>query len=214
MKHTIKTNIISAIIGIAIGTPIALYARHSDLERLYPDKFPSKCVEAVYAAENGIVEAIPAEDTDADEQVRFSIQMLDRVKAIYVIQEHNDVVNASDEYVGDDLALLAALIHAEAGNQDMVGKRLVADVVLNRVASPKYPNTIEAVIYQSGQFSPVSDGSLARALNGGTTADDIEAARLALIEGRIDTEVLYFTAGGYGRYGAPAYQHGSHYFCK
>lgn len=214
MKHTIKTNIISAVIGIAIGTPIALYARHSDLERIYADKFLAKSVQAVYAAENGIVEAIPTEDAQTNEQMRFSIQMLDRVKAIYDIPEQNDDVETNDDYVGEDLMLLAALIHAEAGNQDMVGKRLVADVVLNRVASPKFSDTIEGVIYDPNQFSPVSDGSLARALNGGTTADDIEAARLALVEGRIDTEVLYFTAGGYGRYGAPAYQHGSHYFCK
>lgn len=208
MKHTIRDNIISAIIGIAVGVPVALYARRD----AFADIFTADAVDAVYAAESGLVEAVP----DGDTYPTYGIhrQMHDIAVFNFVIEGENDEEVVCDDYVGEDLELLAALIHAEAGNQDMTGKRLVADVVLNRVASPKFPNSIEEVIYDPNQFSPVRDGSLARALNGGTTADDIEAARLALIEGRIDTEILYFTAGGYGRYGTPAYQHGSHYFCK
>ena len=60
------------------------------------------------------------------------------------------------------MELLAQLIHAEAGNQDIDGKRLVADVVLNRVDAG-FENNIEAVIYQSGQFSSITDGNFDKA---------------------------------------------------
>ena len=51
-----------------------------------------------------------------------------------------------------DVALLAAILQCEAGSYD--GMLAVATVIMNRVASPAYPNTLRAVIYQSGQFAP------------------------------------------------------------
>ena len=206
-KHTIKDNIISAVIGIAVGVPVALYARRD----AFADIFTADVAETVYAAESGLDEAVPVEDTYPS----YGIHRQMRDVAIFntVIEGENDEEVVCDDYVGEDLELLAAIIHAEAGNQDMTGKRLVADVVLNRVASDKFPDTISGVIYDPGQFSPVRNGSLNHALNGGTTAEDREAARLALIEGRVDTQILYFCAGGYG-YGTPAYRHGAHFFSK
>lgn len=64
----------------------------------------------------------------------------------------------------DDLKLLVCLVHAEAGNQSYEGKLAVANVVLNRVKSRNYPNTIKDVIYQSGQFSVSTSGSLDKQL--------------------------------------------------
>lgn len=54
--------------------------------------------------------------------------------------------------------LLARLVQCEAGGEIFDGKVAVAQVVLNRVASGSFPNTIEEVIYQSNQFQPVSSG--------------------------------------------------------
>lgn len=45
-----------------------------------------------------------------------------------------------------DMELVAQLVQAEAGNQDLTGKRLVADVVYNRVRDPRFPNTVEGVV--------------------------------------------------------------------
>ncbi len=64
----------------------------------------------------------------------------------------------TEEIAMDSLELLAQLVEAEAGNQDKVGKRLVVDVVLNRVDSDTFPDTIEEVIFQPYQFSCVLDG--------------------------------------------------------
>lgn len=62
----------------------------------------------------------------------------------------------------DDWDLLSRLINAEAGCEWMPDwvPRAVGSVVLNRVKSKNYPNTIRDVIYQSGQYGPVYDGSL------------------------------------------------------
>jgi len=59
--------------------------------------------------------------------------------------------------------LLARLVRAEAEAEPYSGKVAVASVVLNRVASPDFPNTVTAVINQSGQFTPVSNGEIKKA---------------------------------------------------
>lgn len=80
---------------------------------------------------------------------------------------------------GDEVTLLAALIQAEAGNQPYEGQVAVGAVVMNRVKSPRYPNTIVDVIFAPGQFGPVWNGSLNRYL-GGPKASCVQAAQEAL----------------------------------
>lgn len=61
-----------------------------------------------------------------------------------------------------EIRLLKRIVMAEAVGEPMEGQIAVANVVLNRVKSPWYPNTIEEVIFQHGQFNPTWDGSLDR----------------------------------------------------
>lgn len=63
-----------------------------------------------------------------------------------------------------DRYLLANLIYCEAGNQPYEGQVAVGSVVINRVLSSVFPNTVSGVIYQYKQFAPVLDGHLALAL--------------------------------------------------
>lgn len=63
-----------------------------------------------------------------------------------------------------DRTLLANLIYCEAGGEPYDGQLAVGAVVINRVLSGAFPGTVVGVIYQSGQFAPVSDGHLAIAL--------------------------------------------------
>ena len=63
-----------------------------------------------------------------------------------------------------DDVLLAALIQCEAGDEPYEGQVAVGAVVMNRVKSPAYPNTIRDVIFASGQFTPAGSGQLARLL--------------------------------------------------
>ena len=63
-----------------------------------------------------------------------------------------------------DLYLLANLIYCEAGGEPYVGQVAVGSVVMNRVLSSKFPDSIIGVIYQRNQFSPVASGRLDLAL--------------------------------------------------
>ncbi len=63
-------------------------------------------------------------------------------------------------YASSDVYLLAKLVYGEARGEPYTGQVAVAAVVLNRVKSSKFPNTIAGVIYQSGAFTAVSDGQI------------------------------------------------------
>ncbi|WP_026669756.1 cell wall hydrolase [Butyrivibrio sp. AE3006] len=80
----------------------------------------------------------------------------------------------------DEARLLAALIYCEAGNQPYEGKVAVGAVVMNRVKSGAYANTISGVIYASGQFTPALNGSVDRVYAGNVPDSCIQAANAAL----------------------------------
>ena len=79
-----------------------------------------------------------------------------------------------------DLVLFAAILECEAGSSGYDGLLAVATVIMNRVESPRYPNTLKGVIYQSGQFSPTWNGSLNRVLERGPSSLCYQVARDAL----------------------------------
>ena len=106
-----------------------------------------------------------------------------------------------------EVTLLAALIYCEAGNQPYEGKVAVGSVVLNRVSSSRYPNTMEKVIYQRGQFTPAMTGKLARILASGRIPSACyDAAYDALQGAKPVGNCLYFNTGS-GRI-----KLGDHYF--
>lgn len=81
----------------------------------------------------------------------------------------------------DTKLLLAALIHCEARGEPYEGKLAVGAVVMNRVRSGAYPDTIHAVIYASGQFTPAMSGKVNRVLESGKiNAECLAAAEEAL----------------------------------
>jgi len=88
--------------------------------------------------------------------------------------------NASYNATTDEVLLLAALIQCEAGSEIYEGKVAVGAVVLNRVRSSRYPNTIAEVIYAPGQFTPAGNGKVAAVLANGPKESCIEAAQEAL----------------------------------
>ena len=80
----------------------------------------------------------------------------------------------------DELRLLGALIYCEAGNQPYEGMVAVGAVVMNRVKSGAYPNTIHSVIYASGQFTPAMTGKVAKAYEGNVPELCLQAAQAAI----------------------------------
>lgn len=79
-----------------------------------------------------------------------------------------------------DVTLLAALIQCEAGTQSYEGKLAVGAVVMNRVRSGSYPNTILGVITAPGQFPPATDGKVSAVVARGPSASCMEAAQAAV----------------------------------
>lgn len=81
----------------------------------------------------------------------------------------------------DTLLLLAALIQCEAGGESYEGQVAVGAVVMNRVRSPAYPDSIHGVIYASGQFTPAMSGKVNRVYESGRIYEScIRAAEEAL----------------------------------
>lgn len=80
----------------------------------------------------------------------------------------------------DELRLLGALIYCEAGNQSYEGMVAVGAVVMNRVRSGAYPNTIHSVIYASGQFTPAMTGKVAKVYEGNVPELCLQAAQAAI----------------------------------
>ncbi len=71
---------------------------------------------------------------------------------------------AKKKYTASELRYMTAIIYCEARGEGYQGQKAVGIVVMNRVRSDKFPNTVKKVIYQSGQFSPARNGSLNKAL--------------------------------------------------
>lgn len=109
----------------------------------------------------------------------------------------------------DEIALWTQLVMDECGHTEPdAGVAAVADVVANRVRSERFPNTIRGVIYQTGQFQPVGDGTFGRFY---ITDRVREICSDCICEG-VQYPYLFFTAGQYNGSGTPGEVIGHHYF--
>lgn len=99
--------------------------------------------------------------------------------------------NVLKNHTAEDVAMLAAIIECEAGNQSYEGKCAVGSVVVNRVADPRFANSISGVIYAPYQFSPVASGRFAIVLARGANAACTQAA-VDVLNGYININALYF----------------------
>ena len=93
------------------------------------------------------------------------------------------------KYTDEDYQVLLRIVQAEAGICDPKGKILVADVIINRVLSGKFPDSVKAVVYQPSQFQPVSNGTINTVK---VTAETIECVDRALAGEDYSNGALYF----------------------
>ena len=94
-------------------------------------------------------------------------------------------------YDAEQLDLLSRLIYSESGNQPLMGKIAVGNVIMNRVEHKQFPNSIYDVIYAKNQFCVVRNGSI----NLKPNDESVVAAKLTL-EGVRITNALYFNRSG------------------
>ena len=87
-------------------------------------------------------------------------------KATYKALGMNDSYNVlnggsgSSQYTSSDLYLMAKAIYAEGRGESYTGQVAIGAVIVNRVKSPQFPNTVAGVIYQKGAFTAVDDGQI------------------------------------------------------
>lgn len=108
----------------------------------------------------------------------------------------------------DDMELIALITMAEAEGESERGKRLVISTILNRLDSEYFPDSVEEVIYQPGQFSSVWNGRIDKC----HVQSDIYQLVKEEIKFRTDDEVIFFHADKYSNYGVPMFREGDHYF--
>ncbi len=165
----------------------------------------SGVVQAGHVRKNGMQEGLQTklaskiEDTLKEEE--------QRAEELRKVQEEQEAQEQAQQIQQTQSELLASIIFCEAGNQSFTGQVAVGAVVLNRMANEAYPDTMEEVIYQPGQFCPAGSGWLDRVRStDGYTESAMQAAEAALAGENPIGDCLYFDQGGYG------YQIGAHYF--
>ena len=98
---------------------------------------------------------------------------------------------ASRSYREDEVLWLSRIIYAESGGEPLKGKIAVGNVILNRVRSAAYPNTIYGVIFDKRygiQFSPVANGTIYNTPN----AESVAAAKICLEGYSVSDKIIYF----------------------
>ncbi|MEF9941248.1 MAG: cell wall hydrolase [Lachnospiraceae bacterium] len=133
------------------------------------------------------------------------VREVQKAKSVEELQEQEK--GATSKITEEERTLLAAIIQCEAGGEAYEGQVAVGAVILNRVKSEQFPDTIQAVIYQSRQFEPVLLGMLDEVLQSGKISASCYDAADAVLSGENPVEdALYF---GYGNYGKKI---GTHWF--
>ena len=146
-----------------------------------------KDAEAVAAA----YEAKAAEEEADIEALKKKLEEEIRLSKLAAQSKWRDISEVSFEE--GDRYLLANLIYCEAGNQPYEGQVAVGAVVINRVLSSVYPDTVVGVIYQNRQFSPVASGRLALALAEDRATDACYSAADAAMSGQTNVGTcVYF----------------------
>lgn len=111
--------------------------------------------------------------------------------AFYVTRGSGGILSGSKYYNSDEVYWLAKIISAESQGEPLLGKIAVGNVILNRVNSSEFPNTIYGVIFDRKygiQFSPVANGTIYK----DATWESTVAAKICLEGYSVSNKILYF----------------------
>ena len=158
---------------------------------------------AAYVAADYVDVELNVEDAVSMEEIRAreAAKAQQEAAAAQNVQGNGATVttSAAVSASASDTQLLAAIIECEAGGEPYAGQLAVGAVVMNRVKSGSFPNSISGVVYQSGQFTPASSGKLARVLNSGKISSSCYQAAAEALAGADNTGgAKYFHAGTNG----------------
>ncbi|MCR5735081.1 MAG: cell wall hydrolase [Lachnospiraceae bacterium] len=152
------------------------------------------------AATNGAITAAEMEQAAKEAEIKAQEENLSELKK--QLAEEQAMAARAQKMAWRDISevtfeegdrdLLACLIYCEAGAEPYAGQVAVGAVVINRMRSAAYPNTMVGVIYQNRQFAPVASGRLATRLSLGANAQCYQAADEAMSGSTPVGNCLYF----------------------
>ena len=150
-------------------------------------------------AEKEAEEKALQEKKEAEEKAQRELEEAQKKEAERIAAEQAEAQRKAEEEAAvaqlqeADKELLASIIFCEAGNQPYEGQVAVGAVIMNRVKSAVYPNSISEVVYQSGQFGPAMTGWLDSVrYSAGYTPSAMQAAIDALSGSNPIGDCLYF----------------------
>ena len=132
------------------------------------------------------VKRLAEEAAKLEEIKRQEAALGENIDSGIVEQAEPMVVSEAEE------ALLAAIIYCESGGESYEGQLAVGSVVLNRVVSKYFPNTITAVVYEGGQFKPAGSGRLAYVIENNLVSDKSKQAAREVLDGKRVVNKLFF----------------------
>ena len=179
-SRRIVISLYAAAVSMVILTGFTSLAAEKDMKAGQPDIVKEESAEWKVSDIAGAIHQGVLEETKtaaAEAQIAYEKKLEEERRAAEEAARIEAEKAAAAAAAQADKELLAALIFCEAGNQPYEGQVAVGAVVMNRVKSGAYPNTISEVIYQAGQFTPAMTGWLdsVRA-NAGYTASAMQAA--------------------------------------
>ena len=125
---------------------------------------------------------------------------------VEIIQE--EIIEEELPLSDEDIDLIALCVLGEAEGESEEGQRLVIDVILNRLDSPKFADTIPGVIYAKNAFECMTNGRVDRCY----VRDDIRQLVIEELKSRTNSNIHYFRTNHYHNFGVPVMQVGNHYF--
>ena len=157
---------------LAEETPAAMITADITQNELIKAEVAQIVAEAsIQTGEENVETEVPAEETELEPEV--------------VEEENEDILKL--EY--NDYNVLLKIVEAEAGGEDIIGKIMVANVILNLVNSDAFPDNVTDVVYQKSQFSPISDGRINTV---SISQETLEAVERALNGEDYSNGALYF----------------------
>jgi hypothetical protein len=153
------------------------------MEMLYPNVITETVEVPVYIYEHRVIK-VPMIQTKTE----YVDILVERIPETVLTEE--------------EIVMIAGVVWHEAGNQDMIGKRLVVDCILNRIGQEGFPSTVRGVIFQPGQFCIPS----------AYFTDDCRLAVEMECYERLNYDIKYFRTNYYHSFGTPEFVHGAHWF--
>lgn len=197
MKKHIKKIIAGGIVATAVAVPTSL-AIHQKVvnERMVADHEKSiknyrNIIKGHQAEADRLLKCVQEAQNELDAKSKQIQELEAENKSLEGVR--STIISNVGYYPNTyERELLERLVECEAGGESMTGKIAVVNVVLNRIKSNKFPNSISKVIYQKNQFEPVVTGIIDNKV---PSADSKEAVKRAFLgEKVIDSDILNFWA--------------------